>query len=103
MVCAASCDKRCDLYVEKINFNILEKFIAKHPEYIIIGEIMAKEKVTVKKNDVKIYWVVDENKKVTEVKESDIINNPQKYLNKQIWDRPPYKYKVIIALKKVKV
>ena len=103
VVCAASCDKKCDLYIKKISLDILERFIAKHPEYMIIGEIMAKEKVVAKKSNEKIYWVVDENKKLTEVKESDIINNPQRYAGKQIWDRPPYKYEVIVALKKIKV
>ena len=101
VVCAASCNKKCKIYFDKIDLKILEFFILNHPEYVIIGEIMPKEKNTQKIKE-KIFWILDENKKVIEVKESEIINNPQKYLNKEIWDKPPNRYKIVIALKKVK-
>jgi len=50
----------------------------------------------------KVFWVLDEDKKVIEVQEKEIMNNPQQYLDKEIWDKPPYKYEVVIALKRVK-
>ncbi len=101
VVCAASCNRKCEIYFEKIDLKILEFFVLNHPEYVIIGEIMPKEKTKQTKNE-KIYWILDENKKVTEVKESEIISNPQKYLKNEIWDKPPFKYEIVIALKKVK-
>ena len=101
IACAAICKDKCSLYFDKIDIRVLEFFVEKHPEYIIVGEIMPKEKTKQKTNE-KIYWVIDENKKILEVKESDIINNPQKYLEKEIWDKPPYKYEIVVALKKVK-
>lgn len=60
---------------------------------------MAEKKSTQK---VKKFWVLDSEKKVVEVEEKEIIDNPQAYIDKEIWDRPPYKYEVIIALKRVK-
>ncbi|MCF7919635.1 MAG: hypothetical protein K9N06_06955 [Candidatus Cloacimonetes bacterium] len=61
---------------------------------------MAEKKTVTEK--VKKYWVIDSEKKVVEVAEKEILDNPQEYIMKEIWDRPPFKYEVIIALKKVK-
>lgn len=99
VVCAANCKNKCSLYFEKIDIHILEYFVLTHPDYIIVGEIMPKSKTNSKE---KIFWILDEEKRVTEVKESEIINNPQKYLDKEIWEKPPFRYEVVISLKKVK-
>lgn len=101
VVCAASCERFCDKYLENIKLETLQEYVLEHPEYKIIGVIMAGQKTP--KTQKKIFWVLDEQKKVVEVEESEIIDNPQKYIDKEIWDRPPYKYEVVIALKRVKV
>jgi len=100
VVCAASCDKFCSQYIENIKLVELQKYVEEHPEYKIIGVIMAGQKTPPAKK--KMFWVIDSDKKVREVEEKDIMENPQAYLNLEIWDRPPYKYEVIIALKRVK-
>lgn len=100
VVCAASCDRFCSQYMSNIRLEVLEEYVQNHPEYKIIGVIMAGQKSVETKK--KIFWVLDENKKVVEVEEKEIIDNPKAYLDKEIWDRPPYKYEVIIALKRVK-
>lgn len=101
VVCAASCDNFCTKYLENIRLDILEEYVKEHPEYKIIGVIMAGQKATQTKK--KIFWVLDSEKKVIEVEEKEILDNPQKYLDMEIWDRPPYKYEVVIALKRIKV
>jgi len=100
VVCAASCDNFCSQYIEGIKLSILEKYVLEHPEYKIIGVIMAGKKTA--PTPTKKFWVIDADKKVREVDEKEIMDNPQAYLNQEIWDRPPYKYEVIIALKRVK-
>ncbi|MCF7911706.1 MAG: hypothetical protein K9M99_04200 [Candidatus Cloacimonetes bacterium] len=100
VVCAACCDKFCSQYIEGIKLVELQKYVEEHPEYKIIGVIMAGQKTA--PSPKKLFWVIDSDKKVREVEEKEIINNPQAYLNMEIWDRPPYKYEVIIALKRVK-
>lgn len=99
IVCAATCDKFCSQYLQNIRLEILQEYVEQHPEYKLTGVIMAEKKSTQK---VKKFWVLDSEKKVVEVEEKEIIDNPQAYIDKEIWDRPPYKYEVIIALKRVK-
>ena len=55
-----------------------------------------------KPTGVKKFWIVDEEKKVTEVSEKQIMNNPQNFIGKEIWQRPPFKYEIVISLKKIK-
>jgi len=101
IVCAASCDKLCKQYIQNIRLSTLLEYVEEHPEYKLTGVIMAEKKIAASKT--KKYWVLDSERKVVEVEESEILDNPQDYITKEIWDRPPYKYEVIIALKKVKV
>ena len=100
IVCAAACDKFCKQYIDNIRLSALMEYVEEHPEYKITGVIMV-EKKTVIENEKK-YWVIDSEQKVLEVTEKEILDNPQKYIDKEIWDRPPLKYEVIIALRKVK-
>ena len=103
VVCAASCQNRCSIYRETITLEMLQNFIEKHPEYEIIGEIMpekTKSKPQVKENK---YWILDEQNVVEEVSEKMIMKNPQDYIGKQIWQKPPFKYDIVITLKRVKV
>jgi hypothetical protein len=48
------------------------------------------------------FWVVSEDNQFVEVTEKEVMKNPQEYLGKQIWQKPPFKYEVVITLKKVK-
>ncbi len=102
VVCAASCDfkMKCSEYISKIDIEMLEQYIIDHPEYEIIGELMVKKKEVTEQ---KMLWVVDSEKKVVEVTEKEIMENPLKYQDKEIWDRPPYKYEVVVTLKRTKV
>ncbi len=50
----------------------------------------------------KHYWILSEDNQVKEVPESEIMNNPREYLGKQIWDKPPFQYELVISLKRVK-
>ncbi|KQC11818.1 MAG: hypothetical protein APR54_02715 [Candidatus Cloacimonas sp. SDB] len=101
VVCAASCQNRCAVYRETITIDMLLKFIEEHPEYEIIGEIMpVKTKATVKETR---YWILDDQNVVQEVNEKEIMKNPQDFLNKQIFQKPPFKYDLVITLKRVKV
>jgi len=99
IVCAASCDKKCAKYKEKITFDILNGYIEKHPDYKIIGELMVTKKTDVKE---KKFWVIKADKTFVEVTEKEIMNNPKEYLEKQIWEKPPYRYEVVISLKRIK-
>ncbi len=87
--------------MEEISLELLQNYVEKFPDYKIVGEIMPTEK---KKTtaQVKKYWVINEDKTVEEVTEADIKNNPQEYITKEIWDRPPFRYEVLISLKKIK-
>ena len=100
VVCAASCDRKmkCEEYTSKITVEILVQYVEEHPEYEIIGEIMATKKTESKK----IFWVIDADKKVSEVTEAEVMNNPILYKDMEIWDKPPYKYEVIVTLRKKK-
>jgi len=99
VVCAASCDRKttCSEYIDKINLEILQQYILEHPEYEIKGEIMATKKTADKK---KMLWVIDAEQKVKEVTEEEIMNNPIEYKDVEIWDKPPYKYEVVVTLKR---
>jgi hypothetical protein len=101
IACAAGCPEhlKCKEYRARISLETLELFVAKHPEYEIIGEIMAEKKV--QRNE-KIYWIIKDDKTFVEVSEKEIIKNPQKYIGKEIWERPPYKYELVISLKRVR-
>lgn len=101
VVCAASCDRRlqCKEYRQRISVETLEKFVEGHPEYKIIGELMAGKKVTTKE---KTFWVVNEDNTLQEVTEKEVMENPKEYINKQIWEKPPFKYEVVITLKRIK-
>lgn len=103
VVCAASCERRlkCDIYKQHITIDDLLAFIEQHPEYELKGEIMAAGKTTAAKTEKK-FWVIYPDKTYQEVTEKEIINNPQEYVDKEIWDKPPFKYEVVISLKKVK-
>ena len=103
IACAAGCPEHlsCKEYRLRVRLEILELFVAKHPEYEIIGEIMPVKKTTKKENE-KTFWIVKDDKTVTEVSESEVIKNPQKYIDKEIWEKPPYKYQVVISLKRIK-
>ncbi len=84
---------------------MMEEYVQMHPEYEIKGEIMATKK-TIKDTDtrkVKQYWVLDEEDRVIEVEEQEIKDNPKEYLNKEIWDKPPNQYELVITLKRKKV
>ncbi len=103
-VCALNCPDRCQLYTDSISYDILSEFIELHPDYEIKGEIMPTKK---KINDTdskktKSYWILDEERKVVEVSEEEIINNPKDYFSREIWDKPPNQYEIVITLKRKK-
>jgi len=58
IVCAATCeDKRfCKIYKEKISLQILTDFIEKHPNYILVGELMATKSVKPKELTFWVDW-----------------------------------------------
>lgn len=102
VVCAANCPNKryCSIYKEKISLEVLMSFIEKHPDYILIGELMPTKTSKPKEPT---FWIVNADNQLSEVTESEIMQNPQNYLDKQIWQKPPFKYEVIITLKKIKV
>ncbi|MCK4956871.1 MAG: hypothetical protein KAS49_04495 [Candidatus Cloacimonetes bacterium] len=101
VVCAASCDRKmsCKEYVSKISIEMLTQYIEEHPEYEIRGELMATKKTQTQTT----FWVIDKEKKVIEVTEEEIMQNPLDYRDMEIWDKPPYKYEVVVTLKRKKV
>ena len=103
-VCALNCSDRCHLYINGITYELLEEYVNQHTDYEIKGEIMpTKKKITdTDSKKVKSYWILDENQKVTEVSEDEIINNPKEYLSQEIWDKPPNQYELVITLKRKK-
>ncbi|MBN1326770.1 MAG: hypothetical protein JW996_02340 [Candidatus Cloacimonetes bacterium] len=101
IVCAASCEHKCSIYKATISYEMLLEYINEHPEYKISGEIMPTAK-TVSKQEEKKYWILNDEKKVEEVSEEQIMENPQLYLDKQIWQKPPFKFEIVITLKRVK-
>lgn len=102
IVCAASCEDRryCKQYRSKITNEILIDFIEKHPKYKLVGELMPTGKKA--KTDEKIFFVISKDNQLEEVPEKEIMNNPQKYLKKQIWQKPPYHYELVVSLKRIK-
>lgn len=100
VVCSVNCQYHCNCeeYKSKITIEQLESFIKNHPEYEIKGELMATKKQSVEKK----FWIINKDKTITEVEEKEIINNPQEYVDKEIWERPPYKYELVISLKRVR-
>ena len=74
-------------------------FIEKHPNYILVGELMATKSAKPKELT---FWVVNEDNQYEEVTEKEVMKNPQNYLGKQIWQKPPFKYEVVITLKRIK-
>ena len=100
IVCAASCQDRCQIYRDSITLESLLEFVEQHPEYKIRGELMPAKKTVESKE--KKFWIVGVDKKITEVSEKEIMDNPREYLDKKIWDKPTYKYEVIITLKRIK-
>jgi hypothetical protein len=99
IVCAASCKNRCEEYYKAISYEMLDKFVQQHPEYKIVGELMATKKTSKKE---KRFWVLNDDKTFTEVSEKELLDNPQEYLDKQIWEKPPYRYEVVISLKRIR-
>jgi len=105
IVCASQCLERCDLFKRFFSLNILQEYIEQHPEYEILGEIMAQSKTTTKSNTKtetvkqKLYWVITENT-FEEVTESELINNPVPYLGKVIFEKPKDQFELIVTLKK---
>lgn len=102
IVCAANCEYRrfCKVYKETISIDLLLEFVETHPEYKLIGEIMPVEK-TINKGE-KRFWIVTGENQFEEVTEKEIMNNPQKYIKKQIWQKPPFKFEIVVTLKKIK-
>lgn len=101
IACAADCSQhlQCKEYRIRISLETLELYVAKHPDYEIKGEIMVEKKVQTSETK---FWIIKEDKTLMEVTEKEIINNPQKYIGKEIWEKPPFKYELVISLKKVK-
>ena len=102
IVCAASCEDRryCKEYRSKITNEMLIDFIEKHPKYKLVGELMPTEKTTQKSEN--IYLVVSKDNQVEEVPQKEIMDNPQKYLKKQIWLKPLFHYELVVSLKRIK-
>ncbi len=50
----------------------------------------------------KKFWIVTGENQYIEVTEKEIMKNPQKYIKKQIWQKPPFRYEVVVTLKRVK-
>ena len=106
-VCALNCKNKCRKYIDNLNLELFHLFVKEHPQYEIIGELMAKKTETkstkIDKDEMeKIFWVTFDDKTYEEVNESEIKNNPEKYLKTKIWDKPPYQYDLIITLKRRK-
>jgi hypothetical protein len=99
VVCAVTCEKKCALYNDKLDVQVLVDYVEKHPEYKLIGELMpnAKPKKTVNK-----YWVMSEDNTYAEVTEKELMNNPKDYLDKKIFQKPPFSYQLVVTLKRVK-
>jgi len=102
IVCAANCDRKryCEIYRERISLEILQEFIENHPNYILVGELIPSKTNKPKETT---FWVVTGENEFTEVTESEVMKNPQNYIDKQIWQKPPYKYEVVVTLKRIKV
>ncbi|MEA1972384.1 MAG: hypothetical protein U9N34_03695 [Candidatus Cloacimonadota bacterium] len=101
IVCAYDCKTKCELYQRNVTSKTLDIFIEKHPEYELIGELMPKAKK--KSTAEKIFWIKDEEGKIQEVTENEVMKNPKEYLDKDIFDKPTYEYNVIISLKRKKL
>jgi hypothetical protein len=99
MVCAASCREHCRVYRENITLDMLLHFIEEHPEYELQGEIMASKKQAPVSSERK-YWVVTDENHFEEVTETELTGNPKEYLDKEIWDKPPHQYELVIMLRK---
>jgi hypothetical protein len=100
VVCAANCRQRCRTYYESITIEVLLRFIEEHPEYELQGEIMpAKKQAPITGPDRK-YWVILEENRYLEVTEEELTGNPQEYIGKEIWDRPPHQYELVVTLRK---
>lgn len=102
IVCAASCEYRryCKIYKQKISLKILLDYVEKHPNYELVGELMPIAKA-INKGEKK-FWIVTGENQYIEVTEKEIMKNPQKYIKKQIWQKPPFRYEVVVTLKRVK-
>ncbi|MCD4829976.1 MAG: hypothetical protein K8R90_11155 [Candidatus Cloacimonetes bacterium] len=98
--CALNCRQKCIIYKDKVTLARLQEFVDKHPDYIIIGELMATKTKSTKE---KRYWIVFGDNQYREVSEKEIMANPQEFIDMQIWDKPPNKYELVISLKRVKV
>jgi hypothetical protein len=99
VVCAANCRQRCRTYYENISIDVLLRFIEEHPEYELQGEIMATKKQAPVSSE-RMYWVILEDNKYLEVTEAELTGNPQEYIGKDIWDRPPHQYELVVTLRK---
>lgn len=99
-VCAYECRHKCKAYAECVSLARLIRYTELHPEYEIVGELMAKNEVVKKVKEGKLYWVIVEDNKFLEVAESEIIDNPQKFLGREIYDKPPVEYELVVALRK---
>lgn len=105
--CALNCKKKCEAYHNNITIGSLQKYCEKFPDYEIIGVLMPK-KTTPKvvsdsaKPKEKLFWIIGEDNTYQEVAESEIIANPKEYLSKEIWEKPPNEFEIVIALRKKK-
>ncbi len=101
IVCAANCTESqyCEVYKQKISLEILENFVENNPNYELKGELMASKQIAKGKK----LWILDKNDQVKEIDEKEVLENPKKYMDVQIWDKPTYKYELIIKLKRVRV
>ncbi|MCD4650717.1 MAG: hypothetical protein K8S56_02895 [Candidatus Cloacimonetes bacterium] len=61
---------------------------------------MAQKKTTVKGE--KKYWVVTDDNQYQEVDHDDLMKNPMDYVGKKIFDKPPFKYELVVSLKRTK-
>ncbi len=57
---------------------------------------------TINKGEKK-FWIVTGENQFEEITEKEIMKNPQKYIKKQLWQKPPFKFEIVVTLKRIKV
>lgn len=77
----------------------MENFVENNPNYELKGELMASKQIEKGKK----LWILDKNDQIKEIDEKEVLENPKKYMDVQIWDKPTYKYELIIKLKRIRV
>ena len=99
-VCAANCRDHCSAYAENICIEALEYYVQQYPEYEIIGEIMPQAITPKKVKTEKLYLVKDADGKFSDVPEGEIMKNAKEYMNKEIWEKSPNQYELVVTLRK---